>query len=116
MSLNGDGRTIYCDGADKSGHACTATMQAPVALRPHLSRLVGRAALAAPDNAHRAGGWLCMSGRERGRHYCPKCAQAFVQALLHGEESENDEQDANLSTHEDMSTHESAAEVVIAKT
>lgn len=65
MSLQKGGRIIRCDGLD-----CTETTHGVVALRPTRQQ----------QQANHD--WLFTSIDDSWRHYCPRCAHAFLVAHM----------------------------------
>jgi hypothetical protein len=70
MSLDRDGQTIHCDSEN-----CTATVSAPVALRP---RLRGH-------DTSNAANWLFVTRQGVQYHYCPTCAQRQLASVRNDE-------------------------------
>jgi hypothetical protein len=71
LSIRADGKYLFCDGPD-----CQARTLAPVALQTLLP----------PDSqAHSTRGWLFVHEDEGIRHYCPRCAPRFLDALANSD-------------------------------
>lgn len=71
MSLSDDGRLITCDG-----EGCDATTTAPGA-SPRANFVAGDTSIDAISD------WLfVLSDQNEHRHYCPRCAPAFLNGLF----------------------------------
>ena len=75
MSKGERGQFILCDG-----EGCQACVPAPVALRPSLS--------AETQEMLTAKKWLYVTGQGDSRHFCPQCADAYLENACR---MENDE-------------------------
>jgi len=71
LSLIEHGRWIVCDGKD-----CQARALAVIALQSllHID----------PETPFSTKGWLFVQQNERTRHYCPRCASHYLNALTEG--------------------------------
>jgi len=72
MSLSLNKTQVLCDGVD-----CQAVTSPPIALRSQLLP---------PDRRLPTGeGWLFITDNGYPRHYCPRCAEQFLQQITERE-------------------------------